>query len=137
MIGRPHYWDERIGPGPPPIKTSRGWLLVYHGIADHFEGVSIYQAGAALLDLKNPSDVIARTRFNILEPREIYEQIGQVPNVVFPTGIIVDELDGDGCARPGSRVRIYYGAADTCIGLIITTVDELIQACYKGQDFDL
>jgi beta-1,4-mannooligosaccharide/beta-1,4-mannosyl-N-acetylglucosamine phosphorylase len=134
ITGRPHYWDERIGPGPPPIKTAKGWLLVYHGIAEHFGSSSIYQAGVLLLDLINPAIVKARGRYNILEPREIYEQIGQVPNVVFPSGMIVDDYDEKGFARPTSRVLIYYGAADTCVGLAMTTVEELIEACYEGKD---
>jgi len=96
MTGRRHYWDERIGAGPPPVKTPEGWLLVYHGIADHFGSCSIYQAGAALLDLDNPGILIARSRYNILEPRETYETTGQVPNVVFPSGMIVEEYDADG-----------------------------------------
>ncbi len=129
MRGRPHYWDERIGPGPPPIKTHAGWLLIYHGIATHFAAANIYQAGAVLLDLDNPSTVVGRTRDNILEPREPYELVGQVPNVVFPTGLIVDGEDGDGFAEMDARVRLYYGAADTSVGLATTTVRRLVEAC--------
>ncbi|MHC4470949.1 MAG: glycoside hydrolase family 130 protein [Planctomycetota bacterium] len=122
MCGRPHYWDELIGSGPPPVRTSEGWLGVYHGIATHGSLGSIYQAGAVLLDLEDPTRVIARTRQNILEPREPYELTGQVPNVVFPSGMIVEE-DG--------TVLVYYGAADTCVGLAVTTVEELIEACHE------
>ncbi|MHC4862184.1 MAG: glycoside hydrolase family 130 protein, partial [Planctomycetota bacterium] len=75
-----------------------------------------------LLDLEDPTRVIARTRQNILEPREPYELTGQVPNVVFPSGMIVEE-DG--------TVLVYYGAADTCVGLAVTTVEELIEACHE------
>lgn len=129
MSGRAHYWDELIGSGPPPIKTRDGWLHLYHGVATHFQSANVYQAGAVLLDLADPSQVIARTRSNILEPREPYELAGQVPNVVFPSGMIVDEYDEQGYARPESRVLVYYGAADTCVGLATTTVGELISAC--------
>ncbi len=129
MTGRAHYWDELIGSGPPPVKTRDGWLHVYHGVATHFQSANIYQAGAALLDLADPSQVVARTRGNILEPREPYEIAGQVPNVVFPSGMIVDEYDEEGYARPESRVLLYYGAADTCVGLAVTTVGDLIGAC--------
>ena len=69
MSGRPHYWDELIGSGPPPVKTEAGWLHLYHGVATHFASSNIYQAGAVLLDLEDPSRVIARTWDNILEPR--------------------------------------------------------------------
>jgi beta-1,4-mannooligosaccharide/beta-1,4-mannosyl-N-acetylglucosamine phosphorylase len=129
MTGRAHYWDELIGSGPPPVRTREGWLHVYHGVATHFRGANIYQAGAVLLDLADPSQVVARTRGNLLEPREAYETTGQVPNVVFPTGMIVDEFDEEGYARPEARVLLYYGAADTCVGLATTTVAELLTAC--------
>ncbi len=123
--GRFHYWDERIGAGPPPIKTPSGWLLIYHGIADHFGAASIYQAGVALLDLEDPTRVISRGKYNILEPRELYELTGQVPNVVFPSGAIVEETTRNGFAADHSRVLVYYGAADTCVGLATTTISEL------------
>ena len=81
------------------------------------------------MDLEDPSKVLARGRNNILEPREMYELTGQVPNVVFPTGMIVDEFDAEGFATAESRVRLYYGAADTVVGLAFTTIAELIAAC--------
>lgn len=130
--GRFHYWDERIGAGPPPIKTRSGWLLIYHGIADHFGASSIYQAGVALLDLDDPARVISRGKYNILEPRELYELTGQVPNVVFPSGAIVEEWDGEGFALNSSKVLVYYGAADTCVGLAVATINDLLQAAYAG-----
>jgi beta-1,4-mannooligosaccharide/beta-1,4-mannosyl-N-acetylglucosamine phosphorylase len=128
MRGRMHYWDELIGPGPPPIRTREGWLLIYHGIATH-GSACLYQAGVALLDPEDPARVLSRGRNNVLEPREPYETTGQVPNVVFPTGAIVEQFDPEGFADPGAVVRIYYGAADTCVGLAVSTVGELIAAC--------
>lgn len=128
MAGRFHYWDEFIGSGPPPVKTRRGWLHVYHGVATHFGSANIYQAGASLLDLGDPSRLLGRSRGNILEPREIYELAGQVPNVVFPSGMVVEETDGEGFALESSPVKIYYGAADTAVGLAVTTVGELLEA---------
>jgi predicted GH43/DUF377 family glycosyl hydrolase len=133
MAGRFHYWDELIGSGPPPVKTHAGWLHVYHGVATHFAAASIYQAGVVLLDLDDPRRVVARCRNNILEPRELYELTGQVPNVVFPSGMIVEQLDADGFAQPGSLVRLYYGAADTVVGLATTTIAELLAACEPGS----
>jgi beta-1,4-mannooligosaccharide/beta-1,4-mannosyl-N-acetylglucosamine phosphorylase len=131
--GRWHYWDERIGPGTPPVKTRDGWLLFYHGIATHFASVSIYQAGLLLLDLDQPSRVVARTRYNVLEPREPYETCGQVPNVVFPSGWVVDDIDPEGFARPESPVFLYYGAADTSVGLATSTIGALLSACREGE----
>lgn len=130
--GRWHYWDEYIGAGPPPIKTREGWLQIYHGVALHLSSIHIYQAGVMLLDLEDPSRVIARGRYNILEPRETYELLGQVPNVVFPSGAVVDEVDAQGFAESGSSVNIYYGAADTCVCLARTTIDSLLQAAKAG-----
>ena len=129
MGGRWHYWDERIGSGPPPVKTRQGWLHVYHGIATHFAAASIYQVGAVLLDLQEPWQVLARSWNNLLEPRELYEMVGQVPNVVFPGGMVVERCDAEGYALPESPVNIYYGAADTCVGLATTTIGDLIGAC--------
>ena len=128
--GRFHYWDERVGSGPPPVKTHQGWLHIYHGIAEHFGSTSIYQVGVMLLDLNNPGKVLARSKYNILEPRELYELVGQVPNVVFPSGMIVEEYDTQGFAKPDSPVLIYYGAADTVIGVALSTIGELIQLVY-------
>ena len=127
ITGRSHYWDERIGAGPPPIKTEQGWLQIYHGVATHFRGSNIYQAGVMLLDLENPLKVIGRSRYNILEPREMYELVGQVPNVVFPSGAIAEEVDSAGFAKMDSPVFIYYGAADTSASLVISTIEELIR----------
>lgn len=131
MQGRFHYWDETIGSGPPPIKTRAGWLHVYHGVAHHFGAASIYQAGAVLLDLNSPQKVLGRTRQNILEPRELYELTGQVPNVVFPSGLICEAFDAQGFALDEAEVKIYYGAADTVVGLATTKVKDLIQACLE------
>lgn len=128
ISGRFHYWDEFIGSGPPPVKTREGWLHIYHGVASHFGSANIYQAGVMLLDLKNPSQVLDRCRCNILEPRKKYELTGQVPNVVFPSGMIVEKFDKDGFALPDSEVKVYYGGADSVVGLALTTIDELLTA---------
>ena len=128
MTGRWHYWDELIGSGPPPVKTRDGWLHIYHGVATHFAATNIYQAGVVLLDLADPRRVLARSRDNILEPREMYEMVGQVPNVVFPSGMIVEEFDAEGFAEPQSTVRVYYGVADTAVALATTPIADLLDA---------
>jgi beta-1,4-mannooligosaccharide/beta-1,4-mannosyl-N-acetylglucosamine phosphorylase len=132
MRGRPRFWDERIGAGPPPIRTRDGWLLIYHGVATHFGSCNIYQAGVCLLDADDPSRVVARSPLNILEPREPYELLGQVPNVVFPSAAIVAEEDAEGFALGSSPVRVYYGAADTVVGLAETTIGALLADCVAG-----
>ena len=108
IFGNMHFWDEIIGSGPPPVKTQNGWILIYHGVATHFSASNIYQAGVLLLDLEEPSKVISRSKYNILEPREDYELLGQVPNVIFPSGLIVEHFDEDGYAELDSAVKIYF-----------------------------
>jgi predicted GH43/DUF377 family glycosyl hydrolase len=107
-------WEEsKIGAGPPPIKTKHGWLLIYHGVDKDL----VYRAGAALLDLNNPARVIARTKQPILQPEEDYERIGDVNNVVFPTGAcIIDE-----------KLHVYYGGADKVCCLAVVELDDLLQ----------
>jgi predicted GH43/DUF377 family glycosyl hydrolase len=113
------WWDgARIGIGPPPIETDRGWLVLYHGVKTTVAG-QIYRVGAVLLDLERPSVLLRRTSSWLLSPEEPYERIGDVPNVVFPCGIV---------QRPGGELWMYYGAADTSICLAITTVGELLDA---------
>jgi beta-1,4-mannooligosaccharide/beta-1,4-mannosyl-N-acetylglucosamine phosphorylase len=131
MSGRPARWDELIGSGPPPIRTAEGWLHLYHGIATHFQSVNIYQAGVVLLDRDDPTRVLSRGTDNVLEPREMWELTGQVPNVVFPSGWTVSHTDPDGAAPGDAAVHIYYGAADTCVGRADTTVAELIDAARR------
>ncbi len=128
MRGRFHYWDELIGSGPPPLKTRHGWLHIYHGVATHFAASNIYQAGVTLHDLQDPARVIGRSRCNILEPREMYELVGQVPNVVFPSGMVPRTTRADGFVEDNTELLVYYGAADTCVGLATTTVKELLEA---------
>ncbi|HPY96200.1 MAG TPA: glycoside hydrolase family 130 protein [Candidatus Cloacimonadota bacterium] len=115
--GRPHYWDELIGSGPPPLKTKNGWLHIYHGVATHFASANIYQAGYSLLDLENPENVLDRGKYNILEPRELYELTGQVPNVVFPSGMVSFDYDNEGFLKDDAKILIYYGAADTVVSV--------------------
>lgn len=129
ISGRDHYWDELIGAGPPPVKTKKGWLCIYHGIAMHYQ--PIYQAGVMLLDLEDPTKVVSRGRFNILEPREVYETVGQVPNVIFPTGLIVEDYDKNGFAKLMSKISLYYGAADTAVGLATSTIEKLIEHAFS------
>ncbi len=129
LAGRWRFWDESIGAGPPPLLTEEGWLLLYHGVATHFQSVNIYQVGAALLDQDDPRRVLARAEDNIFEPRALYELTGQVPNVVFPSGLTVDRVDAQGRAPADARVCVYYGAADTAVCVATTTVGALLDAC--------
>ena len=84
------WWDSlRIGIGPPPLRTEHGWLLVYHGVKETVAG-EVYRVGLALLDLDEPTRVLRRLPSWILAPLAPYERTGDVPNVVFPCGLVHD-----------------------------------------------
>jgi len=110
------WQSTKVGAGPVPIETKKGWLLIYHGVLTSCNGF-VYSMGAALLDLKEPWKVLKRSRNYILAPWEYYECVGDVPNVVFPCAALHDEKS--------DRIALYYGCADTSTGLAFTTVDEL------------
>jgi predicted GH43/DUF377 family glycosyl hydrolase len=116
LVAKPaHAWEQlKIGGGTPPVRTSRGWLTLYHGVSgriventDHQTHVH-YSAGALVLDIDDPRRVVYRSNEPILSPQADEERQGVVPNVVFPTGIDV---------REGGRVDVYYGMADAAIGV--------------------
>lgn len=109
------WQSTKIGPGPAPIETAEGWLLIYHGVWTSCNGY-LYYAGGALLDLEEPWKVIARTKDYLLAPTELYERVGDVPNVVFPSAAV--EL--------GDTLRLYYGCADTAVGMAEANINELI-----------
>ena len=111
------WQSTKIGAGPIPIETTAGWLMIYHGVLTSCNGY-VYGAGAALLDIDEPWKVIARTKPYILYPYEMYECVGDVPNVVFPCAALADAATG--------RIAVYYGGADTVVCLAYTQVDELI-----------
>ena len=86
----PWTWQStKVGAGPTPIETDEGWLLLYHGVLTSCNGF-VYSMGAALLDLDEPWRVLARGRDYLLSPQVLYEQVGDVPNVVFPCAALVD-----------------------------------------------
>ena len=117
------WWDSaRIGVGPPPLETPEGWLVVYHGVRQTVAG-ALYRVGLALLDLEDPSKVIKRCDEWVLGPREDYELIGDVPGVVFPCGMTHRPETGE--------LRLYYGAADTCIGMAAGRLDEVLAYVMK------
>ena len=115
-----YHWDEmKIGPGAPPFKTDNGWLHIYHGVFKTMAG-AVYRLGAALHDLKDPSRIIGVSDQWILQPEEIWEQAGYVPNVVFTCGVVPEE-DG--------TVKIYWGAADTVMCVGSAEITDLVTLC--------
>jgi len=106
----------KLGPGPVPVETPEGWLLIYHGVWTSCNGY-LYYAGGALLDLEKPWKVLYRTKDYLLAPHEPYERIGDVPNVVFPSSAVVI----------GDTYRLYYGCADTCVSMAEAKMSDLIE----------
>jgi predicted GH43/DUF377 family glycosyl hydrolase len=119
-----YHWDEmKIGPGAPPIKTSRGWLSIYHGVFPTMDG-SVYRLGVALHDLHDPSIIIAVGDEWIIQPEEIYEITGYVHNVVFTCGA-VPEKDGS--------VKIYWGGADKVMCVGTANIESLVDHCLNNS----
>jgi len=145
---RRYDWEDiHIGGGAVPIKTKYGWLLIYHGVEltkkniltstlsnwiYQIEGKAkklrnrriplVYHAGAALLDLKNPETEIARLEKPLFSPRYKWEKQGDVNNVVFPEGAIVDK----------NKLKIYYGCSDSRIGLAELNLNKLLERLKKA-----
>ena len=107
----------KIGAGPIPIETSEGWLLIYHGVLRSANGY-VYAFGSALLDKDQPWKVTARSGAYLLSPQELYECVGDVPNVCFPCAALHDPDSG--------RIAVYYGCADSVTGLAFGYIPEII-----------
>jgi predicted GH43/DUF377 family glycosyl hydrolase len=113
------WWDaNKIGLSPPPIETTKGWLMLYHGVRQTASGC-IYRLGLALFDLKTPEKCLARGETWIFGPEETYEREGDVSNVVFPCGYTIDD-DRD-------TLNLYYGAADSRIALARGSISEMLK----------
>ena len=114
-------WDGlKVGIAGPPIKTDRGWLLLYHAVSED----AFYRVGAMLLDLNNPGDIIGRTTDFLLEPEESWELRGEIDKVVFPCG----------ASMRGDDLLIYYGGADTVIGVATVRLSWLLDILTWGRD---
>lgn len=126
VMGRRRGWESmKVGPGPAPIETTEGWLAFTHGVFNTCSGY-VYSMGAILLDRECPWKVICRPGPFLLAPMESYEMIGTTPNVIFPCATLADADTG--------RIAIYYGAADTCVALAFTQIDELIPWMLENRD---
>ena len=114
---RGDLWDNtKVGIAGPPIETEDGWLLIYHGVSNPGR---IYKLGAALLDLEDPSIILARTDYPILEPEMTYEKSGGLmPNVVFSCGVITIK----------NNLFVYYGGADKVIGVATINLNRLLNS---------
>jgi beta-1,4-mannooligosaccharide/beta-1,4-mannosyl-N-acetylglucosamine phosphorylase len=112
---RSGWQSTKVGPGPVPIETPEGWLLIYHGVWTSCNGY-LYYMGGALLDINEPWKVLYRTKDYLLAPTTIYERVGDVPNVVFPSSAIIKD----------DKINVYYGCADTCISMAEAKLDDVI-----------
>lgn len=122
LLTEPFYgtWEnDKIGNSTPPIRTKEGWLVLYHGVRG-FGISSIYKIGVMLLDLEKPWIIKGRSEEPILSPETNYERIGDVGNVVFSNGWILED---------NGEIKIYYSGADTNICLATSTIDELLSIC--------
>ena len=126
LTPRNRSWDcSKVGLGPPPIETPDGWLIIYHGVRETGSGI-LYRVGLALLDLET-LEVIRRSRDWVFGPEENYERVGNVDDVVFPCGAIVDEKTNE--------LLVYYGAADSVVGLVTANLDDVLEYLKKCTEY--
>ncbi len=133
-IYSPEYWDkwqttanshivyllrdihDQVELGAPPIKTERGWLVIYSYIKNYTSNNKIFNIEAVLLDLNNPRKILGRSKSSLLNPKEKYEMDGNVKNVIFPSGAVVKD----------GKLSVYYGAADTVCALATCDLNALL-----------
>lgn len=121
------FWDSnRVGCAAPPIEIDEGWLLIYYGVRST-SGGPIFRLGAAVLDKDDPSKVLKRSDIPILSPREHYERVGDIGNIVFCCGAILED---------NNELKVYYGAANTAICLGIAQLGDVLERCIPGGGCD-
>lgn len=112
-------WEsDRVGAGTQPVLVDEGWLVIYHGCqqAGRAGEVGAYSAGALLLDRDNPTRILRQSHEAIMQPATGFERFGFVDNVVFPTAVL----------KQGDTLNVYYGAADTCTGVVEFSLREVL-----------
>ncbi len=120
LLTQENWWEaSHMGMGPVPMKTEHGWLFIYHGCT--YPPEKTYRAGAALLDLDDPRKVIGRFSEPLFQPEEGWELEGDVNHVVFPEGLV----------RHGDVLDIFYGGADSVIGVISVKMPDLLGCLMK------
>ena len=123
------YANLRIGPGTPPLKTDRGWLMLFHAVDDdpargkngwEEAWTERYSCGVLLLDREDPRRIIGLSPEPLLAPEAPYETHGYRDNLVFPCGWVLED---------SGEVKIYYGAADTVQCLATARLEDLLSVC--------
>ncbi|HPN55128.1 MAG TPA: pesticidal protein Cry7Aa [Candidatus Moranbacteria bacterium] len=117
------FESRNIGGGAVPIETEEGWLLIYHAVEDSKYG-KIYHASAALLDRDDPTKEIGRLRMPLFSPKEKWEKLGDVNNVVFPTGCVIRD----------DQLFVYYGAGDKVIAAKSMSLENLLSELKNNID---
>lgn len=122
LRGKAEWECDRVGAGTQPVLLEEGWLEIYHGSrrTERAGEVGAYSAGALLLDRDNPTRILRRSHEPIMQPTADFERSGFVDNVVFPTAMI----------KQGDTLSVYYGAADTCTGVVEFSQRELLSALH-------
>jgi beta-1,4-mannooligosaccharide/beta-1,4-mannosyl-N-acetylglucosamine phosphorylase len=121
-LAKDEWGWKKNGPGATPIRTKQGWLVIYHAVNVQCAAQYVYHLGVMLLDLKDPSKVIARSNAPILSPTMDYELMGLSYAVVFTCGAVLEN---------NGEVKIYYGGADTVQCLGTAKLDDLVDACFN------
>jgi beta-1,4-mannooligosaccharide/beta-1,4-mannosyl-N-acetylglucosamine phosphorylase len=128
IMTRSAYWDcHRVGLACQPVETKEGWLVFYHGVRTTSAG-EIYRLGLALLDLEEPWRVLRRSAEWVLGPREFYERVGDVGDVIFPSGVVVH--------KETNQLNLYYGAADCTVAVAtagLSDVFDYIMSCPEAD----
>lgn len=115
---------DHVEIGAPPIKTKDGWLLIYSYIQGYFTDHKVFTIEAMLLDLDDPKKIVGRTDHPLLVPEKEYELYGYVPNIVFPSGGLINN----------DKLYVYYGGADTVTAVATCKLDELLQEIKSETD---
>ena len=116
ILDIPRLPSDQVEVGAPPVKTKDGWLVVYSHIQKYFSNDKVFGIEALLLDLKNPHKIKGYTHGSLLIPEESYEKYGTAPNIVFPSGALIDK----------DRLTLYYGATDTTCAAAETSLSRLL-----------
>ena len=115
--------EDQIELGAPPVRTDKGWLVIYSHIQRYGRSDQAFGIEAVLLDLNNPLKILGRTKGPFMVPEQYYEHIGQVPHVIFPTGALIR----------GNTLQIYYGAADTHCAIATVPLDNLLSSILEDD----
>jgi predicted GH43/DUF377 family glycosyl hydrolase len=121
-----YFWEGYVrGAGAPPIKTKYGWLVFYHALEK--DDLSKYKVGAMLLDLADPTKVLYRSEKPVLEPKEVYENNGFKPGIIYVSGAVVKD----------GTLLVYYGGADSYVNLAYADLEEFLQNLMQNQESKL